>query len=61
FLLFRAMKIPLSTKKATVQTVASDNIIPYVIFRFRERKYPYPSGHNLRGCFSKKNVWDSLN
>lgn len=31
------MKIPLSTKKATAQTVASDNIIPYVIFRFHER------------------------
>ena len=30
------MKIPLSTKKATAQTVASDNIIPYVIFRFHE-------------------------
>ena len=33
------MKIPLSTKKATAQTVASDNIIPYVIFRFHERIY----------------------
>ena len=31
------MKIPLSTKKATAQTVASDNIIPYVIFCFHER------------------------
>lgn len=30
------MKIPLSTKKATAQTVASDNIIPYVVFRFHE-------------------------
>lgn len=30
------MKILLSTKKATAQTVASDNIIPYVICRFHE-------------------------
>ena len=36
FLLFRAMKILLSTKKATAQTVASDNIMPYVICRFHE-------------------------
>lgn len=30
--------MPLSTKKATAQTVASNNIIPYVIFRFHERR-----------------------
>ena len=29
--------MPLSTKKATAQTVASNNIILYVIFRFHER------------------------
>ena len=30
------MKILLSTKKATAKTVATDNIIPYLICRFHE-------------------------
>ena len=45
------MKIPLSTKKATAQTVASDNIIPYVIFRFHER-ISICRFHELRHTFA---------
>ena len=45
------MKIPLSTKKATAQTVASDNIIPYVIFRFHER-ISICRFHELRHSFA---------
>ena len=33
--------MPLSTKKTTAQTVASDNIIPYVIFRFHELSHTF--------------------
>ena len=36
FLLFRAMKMPLSIEKTTAETAATGKIIPYLIFRFHE-------------------------
>ena len=39
FLLFLAMKILLSIEKATVETVATGNIVLYLIFRFHEEMF----------------------